>query len=184
MIPVQARGKSDPEKDYRGGTLQEHADHRPMGSDHLCRDHPALHLITTDFETHEVVSEEVSAMGNNGMGAWHDARQPPDNKRIFIFHNKKWHMIIPVLILAMGFLTGFEARGGENEKNPFLQVQNLQSCILRLSDSKHGIASPGFSELPKRKHSSLNPTGKLAADGYFLYLPISWLQQPSAGSIL
>jgi trk system potassium uptake protein TrkH len=72
----------------------------------------ALHLASTTFDTHEVVFEEVSAMGNNGMSVGYMTPDSPHEiKLIFIFLMWIGRLeIIPVLILFMGLLSGFEAR--------------------------------------------------------------------------
>lgn len=72
----------------------------------------ALHLASTTFEPHEVVFEEVSAMGNNGMSIGYMTPDSPyEIKWIYIFLMWIGRLeIIPVLILFMGFLSGFETR--------------------------------------------------------------------------
>lgn len=72
----------------------------------------SLHLAPTDFRTHEVVFEEVSAMGNNGLGlGYMNPDTPLQVKWIFILLMWTGRLeIIPVLILVMGLVRGFEAR--------------------------------------------------------------------------
>jgi len=72
----------------------------------------SLHLAPTVFRTHEVVFEEVSAMGNNGLGlGYMNPDTPLQVKWIFILLMWTGRLeIIPVLILVMGLVRGFEAR--------------------------------------------------------------------------
>jgi len=72
----------------------------------------ALHLATTDFKTHEIVFEEVSAMSNVGLGLGYLVPSSPVTiKWVFIILMWIGRLeIIPVLILFMGLLSGFEAR--------------------------------------------------------------------------
>lgn len=69
-----------------------------------------LHLASTDFNTHEVVFEEVSAMSNVGLGLGYLIPSSPiSTKWIFIFLMWIGRLeIIPVLILFMGLIQGFE----------------------------------------------------------------------------
>lgn len=69
-----------------------------------------LHLASTDFRTHEVVFEEVSAMSNVGLGLGYlIPSSPVATKWIFIFLMWIGRLeIIPVLILFMGLIQGFE----------------------------------------------------------------------------
>ncbi len=71
-----------------------------------------LHLAATDFKVHEVVFEEVSTMSNVGLGLGYLVPTSPlSTKWIFIFLMWIGRLeIIPVLILAMGLVRGFEAR--------------------------------------------------------------------------
>ncbi len=71
-----------------------------------------LHLVSTDFKIHEVVFEEVSAMSNVGLGLGYlTAGSPLPSKWIFILLMWVGRLeIIPVLILIMGLVRGFEAR--------------------------------------------------------------------------
>jgi trk system potassium uptake protein TrkH len=71
-----------------------------------------LHLAATDFRVHEVVFEEVSTMSNVGLGLGYlTAASPLSIKWTFIFLMWAGRLeIMPVLILAMGLVSGFEAR--------------------------------------------------------------------------
>jgi len=71
-----------------------------------------LHLAATGFKVHEVVFEEVSTMSNVGLGLGYlNYASPLSTKWLFIFLMWIGRLeIIPVLILAMGFARGFEAR--------------------------------------------------------------------------
>ena len=73
-----------------------------------------LHLVSTDFRIHEVVFEEVSAMSNVGLGVGYMTPESPQPiKWIFILLMWIGRLeIIPVLILIMGLVRGFEARVG------------------------------------------------------------------------
>lgn len=71
-----------------------------------------LHLVSSDFKTHEIVFEEVSAMSNVGLGLGYLTNASPiSTKWIFILLMWIGRLeIIPVLILVMGLVSGFEAR--------------------------------------------------------------------------
>jgi len=72
----------------------------------------ALHLAQTDFRTHEVVFEEVSAMSNVGLGVGYMVPASPVSVK-WIFIMLMWVgrlEIVPVLILVMGLVRGFESR--------------------------------------------------------------------------
>jgi trk system potassium uptake protein TrkH len=71
----------------------------------------SLHLAATTFETHEVVFEEVSAMSNVGLGLGYMTPASPDTVK-WVFILLMWIgrlEIIPVLILVIGLVRGFEA---------------------------------------------------------------------------
>ncbi|HON82056.1 MAG TPA: TrkH family potassium uptake protein [Methanoregulaceae archaeon] len=70
----------------------------------------ALHLAPTPFEVHQVVFELVSAASNVGLGIGYLTPASPDViKWLFIFVMWIGRLeIIPVLILAMGIIRGFE----------------------------------------------------------------------------
>lgn len=70
-----------------------------------------LHLASTDFNIHEVVFEEVSAMSNVGLGLGYMVQSSPlPIKWIFIMLMWIGRLeIIPVLILFTGLIRGFEA---------------------------------------------------------------------------
>ncbi len=71
-----------------------------------------LHLATTDFRVHEVVFEEVSAMSNVGLGLGYLVPASPlPTKWAFIILMWIGRLeIIPVLIMFMGLIRGFDAR--------------------------------------------------------------------------
>lgn len=72
----------------------------------------ALHLAPTDFEVHEVVFELVSAASNVGLGLGYvTAASPVTIKWVFILVMWIGRLeIVPVFILLMGIVRGFEAR--------------------------------------------------------------------------
>lgn len=72
----------------------------------------ALHLAPTDFEVHQVVFELVSAASNVGLGLGYiTAASPVTIKWVFIFVMWIGRLeIVPVFILIMGAVRGFEAR--------------------------------------------------------------------------
>ncbi len=72
----------------------------------------SLHLAPTSFRTHEVIFEQVSAMSNVGLGLGYLTPASPEPvKWVFIFLMWTGRLeIIPVLILAMGLIRGFEPR--------------------------------------------------------------------------
>jgi trk system potassium uptake protein TrkH len=72
----------------------------------------ALHLAPTDFEVHQIVFELVSAASNVGLGLGYvTAASPWTIKWIFILVMWIGRLeIIPVLILVMGIVRGFDAR--------------------------------------------------------------------------
>jgi trk system potassium uptake protein TrkH len=72
----------------------------------------ALHLAPTQLEIHEVTFEVISAVGNNGMGyGYVTAASPMSVKWLFIFVMWIGRLeIIPVLILVMGLIRGFEPK--------------------------------------------------------------------------
>jgi trk system potassium uptake protein TrkH len=71
-----------------------------------------LHLAPTDFEVHQVVFELVSAASNVGLGLGYiTAASPVTIKWVFIFVMWIGRLeIVPVFILIMGAVRGFEAR--------------------------------------------------------------------------
>ncbi|MDI9633565.1 MAG: TrkH family potassium uptake protein [Methanolinea sp.] len=73
-----------------------------------------LHLAPTEFRTHEVIFEEISAMSNVGLGLGYLTPASPDPvKWVFTFLMWTGRLeIIPVLILAVGLIRGFEPRVG------------------------------------------------------------------------
>jgi len=74
----------------------------------------SLHIATTDFSIHHVVFDEVSAMSNVGLGVGYMTPESPQPVK-WIFILLMWIgrlEIIPVLILIMGLVRGFEARVG------------------------------------------------------------------------
>ena len=72
----------------------------------------ALHIAPTPFEVHKVVFEVISAISNNGLGhGYMTAASPAAAKWLFIFVMWIGRLeIIPVLILVMGIVRGFEPR--------------------------------------------------------------------------
>jgi trk system potassium uptake protein TrkH len=72
----------------------------------------ALHLAPTDFRVHQVVFELVSAASNVGLGLGYvTAASPVTVKWLFILVMWIGRLeIVPVLILVMGIVRGFEAR--------------------------------------------------------------------------
>jgi len=72
----------------------------------------SLHLAPTGFRTHQVIFEEISAMSNVGLGLGYlTPASPLPIKWVFIFLMWTGRLeIIPVLILAMGLIRGFEPR--------------------------------------------------------------------------
>jgi len=72
----------------------------------------SLHIAPTDFSVHQVVFDEVSAMSNVGIGVGYmTPGSPIPIKWIFILLMWVGRLeIIPVLILIMGLVRGFEAR--------------------------------------------------------------------------
>jgi len=72
----------------------------------------ALHLAPTDFEVHQVVFELVSAASNVGLGLGYiTAASPLTIKWVFILVMWIGRLeIVPVFILLMGIVRGFEAR--------------------------------------------------------------------------
>lgn len=71
----------------------------------------SLHMAGAAFETHQVVFEEVSAMSNVGLGLGYMTPGSPDTiKWVFILLMWIGRLeIIPVLILVLGLVRGFEA---------------------------------------------------------------------------
>jgi trk system potassium uptake protein TrkH len=72
----------------------------------------ALHLAPTDFAVHQIVFELVSAASNVGLGLGYiTAASPMTLKWLFIFVMWIGRLeIVPVFILVMGVVRGFEAR--------------------------------------------------------------------------
>jgi len=71
-----------------------------------------LHLAPTEFRTHEVVFEEISAMSNVGLGlGYMTPASPVPIKWVFIILMWTGRLeIIPVLILVMGLIRGIKPR--------------------------------------------------------------------------
>ena len=72
----------------------------------------AFHLASTSFSVYQVVFELVSAASNVGLGLGYiTAASPMSVKWLFIFVMWIGRLeIIPVFILLMGIVRGFEAR--------------------------------------------------------------------------
>ena len=72
----------------------------------------SLHIAPTEFSIHHVVFDEVSAMSNVGLGVGYMTPESPQPiKWIFILLMWIGRLeIIPVLILLMGLVRGFDAR--------------------------------------------------------------------------
>ena len=72
----------------------------------------ALHLAPTGFEVHQVVFELVSAASNVGLGLGYLTSASPDViKWLFIIVMWIGRLeIVPVLILVMGIIRGFEPK--------------------------------------------------------------------------
>jgi trk system potassium uptake protein TrkH len=72
----------------------------------------ALHLAPTTFEVHQVVFELVSAASNVGLGLGYlTPASPGAIKWLFVFVMWIGRLeIVPVLILAMGIVRGFESK--------------------------------------------------------------------------
>jgi trk system potassium uptake protein TrkH len=72
----------------------------------------ALHLAPTNFGVHQVVFELVSAASNVGLGLGYiTPASPVTVKWLFIFVMWIGRLeIVPVLILIMGIVRGFEAK--------------------------------------------------------------------------